>query len=112
MLGLGWLGVHRPMCPYMVSCELDNGRCAVHLQLTPMALSSHIAPQDCFTTISGPYIYIMYNASNPPNTALTCPHQGSEDGTIIPDNHQKGSDKVRYSAQSCKFLLQGLISVA
>ena len=22
-------------------------------------------------------------------------HQGSEDGTIIPDNHQKGSDKVR-----------------
>ena len=22
-------------------------------------------------------------------------HQGSEDGIIIPDNHQKGSDKVR-----------------
>ena len=39
-------------------------------------------------------------------------HQGSEDVMIIPDNHQKGLDKVRYLAQSCEFLLQGLISVA
>ena len=57
--GLGWLGVHRPVCPYMVSCKSGNGRdaCvrAVRLQSTPVALSSYIAPRDCSTTISSPY---------------------------------------------------------
>ena len=110
MLELGWLGVHRPMCPYMVSCELGNGCCAVHLQLTPMALSSHIMSQDCSTTISGPYTSCTICPIHPIQPWHA--HQGSEDGTIIPDNQQKGSDKVRYLAQSCEFLLQGLISVA